>query len=1025
MISTRELHSIIKPLQSNSSTSSATKSQPAVTTSSDSPVKLEDDKLTSPIVTATPTTDFAPSGDKTSTVQASTQPEFNVPTVVYDKPCKKPKSILKGGNKIDQLDDVSLPAEDSPTALSSAKVPRKIGLEEYKKRHKERRDSEEVVEDGSNNNSFVEVAAKTTSKDCKTSVDSSSSSPTHQLMIIEGDAGSSLDGAATSKASSDVSVSFKEEKKGDSPSKHESLSPNLSKGQSIGKPVKIPHPMSVLASSSSAIVSHKYTPNLPELSMPQYYPGGSQYPTPAYRHDWTTNYPLFGGLSRPYLIPHPPTAPLPSAMLTTPMIPSLPPPPVVLPSSTQKADEEMARVEDLTEMFTKNLQNKLKHVIESDDSSRESSPKPRKSRSLSRSQSPPPRLSRRGRSPRRSRKSNSRSQSLDSCRGSDREQVRSRSKSPRSHKSHRSRRHRSSSRDSSVEDRRHSRSLKRSRNDKRRDHKPISTPKTIGTQTEENTYKSGDTKRLSEKEVQTDRLLFVHSKASQTYPMFENHKAVQVDFPVCSHFYADFAQYLETYPIDMFNFNEILSTSITYFEQEISKAFPCNRTLTSKQLNRILGFNHMKKLRSKLSTLLKESQGINPYNMADDAYRPGTPLLDDNQPVVNLTSVVSGGDHGNEQLNDDDSSGLSNSDILSDSEASNDSVNLNDLLSQYSNSSKPTQEEHAVSTETSHAMPTKNHPEEAAPSKANPEKVPYKQPTKPDDNASNIKGLNKVTGQLAVDDTNATENTIIIKEEDTDEEKSFIPENYKLVDSPPLSSAHYSSASLQNDHTYSKAGGNPSGAQFKALLDPLESTMDRTLLTVVRQRKTNSCGTKQKSGSPKVPLGEEIYQSIKKGCEEFLSSAVYSPTRDNDHHPAEELIPNAERLSVGSENDTIDMEISVSDMQSEEDTVGTTGTEEKATDEMKPQPSKSSQASTEDKKGSVIEVKTKGGARKGGNQKDMIHHYTYHTAVPLHYQAQPFKYRQQRPQIMYYGPAQPNVYPWDWRRSYGWGPPRY
>lgn len=76
--------------------------------------------------------------------------------------------------------------------------------------------------------------------------------------------------------------------------------------------------------------------------------------------------------------------------------------------------------------------------------------------------------------------------------------------------------------------------------------------------------------------------------------MFENHKAVQVYFPVCSDFYAKFVQYLETYSLDMFHFGDILSSSIAYFEQEISKGFPCNETLTTKQLKRILEFNHMK-----------------------------------------------------------------------------------------------------------------------------------------------------------------------------------------------------------------------------------------------------------------------------------------------------------------------------------------------------------------------------------------------------------------------------------------------
>ena len=989
--------SIIKPLQTNCSSSPA-KSQPAITTSSDVPVKLEEKSISS-AVTTVPTTVI--SEDKSSTIQANTQMQFNVPTVVYDKPCKKPKSILKGGNKIEQLDDTSVVLEDSPTAPTSAKVPRKIGLAEYKKRHKERRDSEELVEDTSNNNSAMEVVIETTSKDNRASV--ASASPTDHLMIVEEAIESSIDGTATSKANSDVSVPFKEEKKVDSPAKSESLPVILSsKGQSITKPIKIPHPMSVLAPTSSTIIQHNI--------LPQYYPNT------AYRHDWTTNYPVFGGLSRPYLMPHPPTAPLPSTILTTQLIPSVPPPPppVVfdpLPSVvSQKADEEMARVEDLTEMFTKNLQNKLKHVIHSDESSRESSPKPRKSRSLSRSLSPPPRSSRRGRSPRRSRKSNSRSQSLDSCRGSDHEQMCSRSKSPRSHKSHRSRRHRSSSRDSSLEDRRHSRSSKRSKNDKRRDYKPIIHSKTISTQTEENTYKSGDTKRLVEKEIQTDTLQFVHSKGSQTYPMFENHKAVQVDFSgLCSNYYADFAQYLETYPLDMFHFNDILSTSISYFEQEISKTFPCNETLTSKRLKRICEFDHMKKLNSKLKTLLKESQAANLY-MAD---RPGTPLLDDNQPVINLMSAVPEGD------DDEESSGLSNSEILmSDSEeGSNDSVpNMKEiLLSQYNNIGKATQEL-VPSAEVNHGTPTKSQPEEPALKQSNDE-LSSTQPIKPIDDRCSAKG------EHTTDDVENT-SKITIKEECIDLDKSFVPENYKLVGlprqmSPPLPSTHFTT----HDHNYSKNGNHPSGTQLKVTIDPSASVTDGTYLTIIEQNTSKVfCKGKSNTG-PEVPLGEELYQSVKRGCEEFLSLTVCH-AGDHDHNSGED----GDKLSVESDHNTIDMEISLTDSQNEEDSVGNGSAEEKV-DESKSQPSKF-HSSTEDKTKSIVSTtdsKAKVGGRKlTGSIKD-LHHYTYH-AVPLHYQAQPFKYRQQqRPPMMYYGtPVRSEMYNhWDWRRGYGWGSPRY
>ena len=990
MISNRELHSIIKPHQTNGSGSPA-KLQPAVTTSADLVVKAENDSLTS-------------TASQASTVEDKTNTQFNVPTVVYNKPCKRPKSILKGGN---QLEDVNLVSEDSPTAPSSAKVPRKIGLAEYKKRHKERRDSEDVVEDASNNDTAMEIVAENTGQDNKTSIDSSSSSPTDHLMIVES-TGSSIDGTATSKANSDVSVSFKEEKKGASPPKSDSLSVVLSKGQSICKPIKIPHPMSVLAPSSSAIIPHKYTSNLAELSMPYY-------PNPTFRHDWTTNYPLFGGLSRPYLMPHPPTAPLPSNILTTTLMPSVPPPPIVydpLPSvSTQKADEEMARVEDLTEMFTKNLQNKLKRVIGSGDSSRESSPQPRRTRSLSRSQSPPPRSSRRGRSPRRSRRSNSRSQSLDSCRDSDHEQVRSRSKSPRSHKSHRSRRHRSSSRDSSVEDRRHSRSFKR-RNDKRRDHKTVNILKTISTQTEENTYKSGDTKRLSEKEVQTDKLLFVHSKGSQTYPMFENHKAVQVDTSVASNFYADFAQYLETYPLDVFNFSDILSTSISYFEQEISKAFPCNKTLTSKQLKRILEFNHMKKLRSKLSTLVKESQNLTPY-MAE-AYRPGTPLLDDNQSGINLMAPVPEGDDGNKLPYEEDSSGLSNSEILSDSEGSNEDVpNLSELLSQYQNNSKTTQEHTGTpAIETSHTTPTKNQPDDDTPNQPNGVHS-HNQTIKSEDNTCSVIPVHKLTGQL-----DNLDSTIKVKEESTDMDKSFVPENDKLVGSPPSPSKHFKTL----DHTYSKAGIHPNGAPLK--VNPSAPDKDRTFLTVMEYTKRNKGSDKgQRKANPEVPLGEEIYQSIRKGCEEFLYAKIIA-VNNLDHCTDED----EDKMSIQSEHDTVDMEISLTDSQNEEDSQGNASAEEKekVPDDTKSQLNKSSYSSAEDKNkssGSTSDIAAKAAGRNTSVTTKVLHQYTHH-AVPSHYQAQPQPYRQQLyPQLVYY--RRPDAYhPWDWRRSHGWGIPR-
>ena len=60
------------------------------------------------------------------------------------------------------MDDANLVSEDSPTAPTSAKVPRKIGLAEYKKRHKERRDSEDVIEDVGNNTAMEVVTESTT-----------------------------------------------------------------------------------------------------------------------------------------------------------------------------------------------------------------------------------------------------------------------------------------------------------------------------------------------------------------------------------------------------------------------------------------------------------------------------------------------------------------------------------------------------------------------------------------------------------------------------------------------------------------------------------------------------------------------------------------------------------------------------------------------------------------------------------------------------------------------------------------------
>lgn len=63
----------------------------------------------------------------------------------------------------------------------------------------------------------------------------------------------------------------------------------------------------------------------------------------------------------PYLMPHPPAPPLPSSILGTPFIQSVPPPPPVVyetlptvPMSNQKGDEEMTMVGYLAEVFTKN-----------------------------------------------------------------------------------------------------------------------------------------------------------------------------------------------------------------------------------------------------------------------------------------------------------------------------------------------------------------------------------------------------------------------------------------------------------------------------------------------------------------------------------------------------------------------------------------------------------------------------------------------------------------------------------------------
>lgn len=89
---------VIQHYQTNS-ISSLAKVHPATTTSSDSIVKPEDDKLTSSALTTVATTAATPSEDKNTVIQTNTMLPFNVLAVVYEKPCKRPKSILKVGNK--------------------------------------------------------------------------------------------------------------------------------------------------------------------------------------------------------------------------------------------------------------------------------------------------------------------------------------------------------------------------------------------------------------------------------------------------------------------------------------------------------------------------------------------------------------------------------------------------------------------------------------------------------------------------------------------------------------------------------------------------------------------------------------------------------------------------------------------------------------------------------------------------------------------------------------------------------------
>ena len=1047
--STRELHSIIKPIVKE-------------IYESDSPLKpvtSEAKLLVEKPLTADPTNvDDA---------------EFNVPKVVYDGPCKRPKSILKGGSRSEPENELSTPPpldDYSPTITTrEPKIPRKIGLAEYKKRHKDRKDSEDPVDDSqsmltttvstSNKGTVTTTKTGTENEDIALTIDlPRNGTLTAVTTTADGkgsnsdDVASSSDGTVTSKAN--VSVSFKEESKPESslPSKSDLQVVSYSKSQSIMKsPIKIPpHPMSVLTgpTTSGPFLSHKYTTtnltaDLQQMSA-QFY-GGSQYGAPAYPSEWPSYTNVFNSLlptpPRPYLL-HPASAPPlpPSSILMGPPVYD------PLPTATiSNVESEMAQVEDLRERFTKTLQNELKRVIPSTESSRDSSPQPRRCRSLSRSPSPSLRKSRRGRSPHRFRKSSSRSQSLDSCRGSDREQTRSRSKSPRSHRSYRSRhRHRSSSRESGTESRRHFRSNKRSsRIEKRRerytqkyDTHSSTNVKSIGTQTIDE-INIEQTKLVYEKEVQTDMLLFVHSKGSQTHPVPESSREAQTDNSMCSAFFNNFAQYLETYPNDVFHFNDILSSSIKYLDQEITRLFHPDGTkqepltLYPKQLRRVLECDYMRKLkRTKLPLIIvKERQASSMYSAsADAADRPGTPLMDDNQPVVCLPTTTPADDAY-------DSSGLSNSDILSDTEGSDDDTpNIDQLLSQYSNGTTAQAEEGSTqsTTEVDNTVHT---------NRSGNDSINNSEKYIPD--VSSVSSNEALTGHEEVG--------MPIKKENGETDLSFVPVNSKLYQSPSQSPTKVFTGK-HNDHNYTSST-SAKGQPHTAVHDT--KCADSTHLTVLgpgERKKTPitefDSDTKRRPGLDGIPLNDNYFKNSPhksggspssddtpsiddmevamynegkplldtKSDKEKGSTLELLTTSDYGTHSKEQL----HQTIVESDHDIVDMDISSnsslpsSSMENTPDRE--TGAD--ATDTSKPTTSEKEK----DKKSS-------GKSNANYSTKNTGKHSPY--SGRTHYQAAPCKYRpplrHPQPQLMYpYG--QPYAWhSWNRRGGYwgGHGPPRY
>jgi len=1056
--STRELHSIIKPIVKEIyGSNSPVKNQ--------SPVTSEAKPLVGKPSDAVSTSDTVTSPSSTG------QPEFNVPKVVYDVPCKRPKSILKGGSRSEPDNELSTPPpldDNSPTITSrEPKIPRKIGLAEYKKRHKDRKDSEDTMDDSqpmlTASSKDIVTKTGTESEDIALTIDlPTSGTLTAVTTTADGkgsnsdDVASSSDGTVTSKAN--VSVSFKEESKPEvsSPSKSDLQVVSYSKTQSVMKsPIKIPpHPMSVLTgpTTSGHFLSHKYTPtnltaDLQQMSA-QFY-GGTQYGAPpGYPSEWPNYTSVFNSLlptpPRPYLL-HPANAP--------PLPPSsiLMPPPVYDPMPTatiSTVESEMAQVEDLRERFTKTLQNELKRVIPSTESSRDSSPQPRRCRSLSRSPSPSLRKSRRGRSPHRSRKSSSRSQSLDSCRGSDREQTRSRSKSPRSHRSYRSRhRHRSSSRESVAEIRRHfSRSNKRSsRTDKRRerytqkhDTHSFANVKSMGTQTIDE-INVEQTKIVYEKEVQTDMLLFVHSKGSQTHPVPENSREVQTDNSMCSAFFNNFAQYLETYPNDVFHFNDILSSSIKYLDQEITRLFhpdgPKEEPLTlyPKQLRRVLECDYMRKLkRTKLPAIIaKERQASSMYSTSANVDRPGTPLMDDNQPVVCLPTATPGDDAY-------DSSGLSNSDILSDTEGTDDEVNINQLLSQYNNGTTATAEEGSAQVDNN----VRNNPTD-------------------NDIISNSEKY--IPDFSSVSSNDHEEVGTSIKKENGETDTSFVPANSKLYHSPSQSPTKAFTAK-HIDHSYTS--NTSAKGQPHTVVHDTKSAEDSTLLTVLgpgERKKAPTTGTdsdtKRRPGLDGIPLNDNFYSSQdfknsphKSGGSpssddtpsiDDMEVAMYNEGKpppytktDKEKGNTLELLTTSEYGTLGndpkelmhqtvieSDHDIVDMDISSNSSLPSSSMENTPDRETggDVTDTSKPTTSEKEK----DKKGSgklntSYSIKSNSSTGK---------HSPY--SGRTHYQAAPCKYRppprHPQPQMMYhYG--QP--YSWhSWNRRGGYwgchGPPRY